>query len=133
MKTICSKEEFLVKHFDNLRTKFTERGYPVELVEENLNRGGVLSRVDLLKPKPSYPRDAAPPIQNKQKFKPIFIITYNPHNPDLKSWLREVYFILQADKKMRNIFPRPPLSCLQAVTQPEKPPCQIQLQGTSPW
>ena len=38
VKTICSKEEFVVKHFDNLRQKFEERGYPLELVEENLNR-----------------------------------------------------------------------------------------------
>ena len=108
VKTICSKVDFVVKPFNNLGTKFTERGYQVELVEENLNREGALSRADLLKPKPAYPRDAAPPTQNKRKFKPIFIITYNPHNPDLKGWLREVYFIFQADKKMRKIFPCPP-------------------------
>ena len=109
VKTICSKEDFVVKHFDNLRKKFTERGYPVELVEENLNRGGALDRVDLLKPRPVYPIDAAPPTQTKPKFKPTFIITYNPHNPDLKGWLREVHFILQSDKKMRQIYPCPPL------------------------
>ena len=71
-------------------------------------KGGALGRTDLLKPNPAYPRDAAPPTQNKRKFKPIFIITYNPHNPDLKGWLREVYFKLQADKKLRKIFPCPP-------------------------
>ena len=86
MKTICSKEEFVVKHFDNLRQKFEERGYPLEMVEQNLSRGAVLNRADLLTPKPPYPTDAVPTIKMKRKFKPIFIITYNPHNPDLSCW-----------------------------------------------
>ena len=52
VKTICSKEDFVVKHFDNLRQKITDRGYPVEVVEENLDRGGALIKVDLLKLRP---------------------------------------------------------------------------------
>ena len=109
VKTICSKEEFVVKHFDNLRQKFEERGYPLELVEQNLSRGAVLNRADLLTPKPPYPTDVVPTIKMKRKFKPIFIITYNPHNPDLRSWVKENYFILQADRKMVKVCPRPPL------------------------
>ena len=78
------------------------------MVEENLNKGASLQRMDLLKPRPSYPTNAVPATQIKPKFKPTFIITYNPNNPDLRGWLRETYFILQSDSKMAKIYPRPP-------------------------
>ena len=65
-------------------------------------------RENLLKPKPMYPINAVPAVPTKPKFKPVFIITYNPHNPDLRKWLRENYHILEADIKMKKIFPRPP-------------------------
>ena len=67
-----------------------------------------MCREDLLKPKPAYPIHAVPPVPVKPKFKPVFIITYNPHNPDLRKWLKEHYYILEADRKMKEIFPRPP-------------------------
>ena len=108
VKTICSTDEFVNKHFNLLRKKFSERGYPTQVVEENLNKGASLQRMDLLKPRPSYPTNAVPATQIKPKFKPTFIITYNPHNPDLRGWLRETYFILQSDSKMAKIYPRPP-------------------------
>ena len=78
------------------------------MVNENLNRGSALNRADLLRPKPTYPTNAVPAIFEKPKFKPIFIITYNPHNPDLREWIRNNYFILQADRKMSKVFPTPP-------------------------
>ena len=46
VKTICSKDEFVEKHLDLLRIKFLERGYPVQLIEENLRRGAALYRED---------------------------------------------------------------------------------------
>ena len=48
VKTICSTDEFVVKHFEHLKEKFKERGYPINVVEEELQRA------DLLKPKPAY-------------------------------------------------------------------------------
>ena len=56
VKLICSKEEFVVKHLKNLKKKFLERGYPCDLIEENLKRGVSIPRADLLKPKPVYPQ-----------------------------------------------------------------------------
>ena len=108
VKLICSKDEFVVKHIENLKKKCYERGYPVEMVEENLCRGVALERADLLRPRPVYPHQACPVLPSKKKFSPTFIITYNPHNPPLHQWLKEVYFILQADRKMGKVFPHPP-------------------------
>ena len=108
VRTICSKDEYVNKHIDLLREKFIERGYPVNLVNTNLMKGAALIREDLLKPKPAYPINAVPIVARKPKFKPVFIITYNPHNPDLRKWLREYYHILEADKKMKEVFPQPP-------------------------
>jgi hypothetical protein len=109
VKTICSKEEFVQKHFQNLREKFGERGYPVEIIERNLEKGLSLERVDLLKPK-TYPTQAVPVPAGVPKpvFRPTFIITFNPHNPPLKKWLKETFPILQADTKMLKIYKTPP-------------------------
>ena len=108
VKTICSTEEFVIKHFEHLKEKFKERGYPINVVEEELQRGEILERADLLKPKPAYPVDAVPATPTKPKFKTTFIITYNPHNPNLREWLKETHFILKSDRKMNKIYPRPP-------------------------
>ena len=84
-----------------------ERGYLLELVDENLMRGAALDREDLLRPK-FYPSQATPAVLSKPKFVPTFIITFNPHNPPLKDWLNETFLILQANSKMKKIYDRPP-------------------------
>ena len=108
VKLICSKEEFVRQHVKNLKEKFAERGYPVELVEHNLQRGLVMDRTELLRPKPVYPHQACPVPPSKPRFQPTFIVTYNPHNPPLREWIKEVHFILLADRKMSKVFPNPP-------------------------
>ena len=67
-----------------------------------------MERVDLLKHKPVYPHQACPVVPSKPKYIPTFIITYNPHNPPLQKWLKEIHFILLADNKMKKVFPNPP-------------------------
>ena len=108
VRTICSKDEFVQKHLKDLKEKFIHRGYPVEMVDRELQRGSNLSRTDLLRPKPVYPQQACPALLSKPEFKPTFIITYNPHNPPLRKWLQEVQFILLADHKLTAIFPQTP-------------------------
>ena len=105
---MCSKEEFVSKHLEILKRKFIERGYPVDMVESELERGSKLNRADLLKPKPVYPHRACPTVQSKAKFVPTFILTFNPHNPELRKWLQEVHFILLANPKLAKIYPHPP-------------------------
>ena len=53
-----------------------------------MKRGAAIHRADLLKP--------------------MFIITYNSHNPNLHKWLRDNHNIFLADRKMAKIFPSPP-------------------------
>ena len=67
-----------------------------------------MERLELLKPKPVYPHQACPVLPSKPKFKPTFIITYNPHNPPLQEWIKNIHFILLADSKMAKVFPTPP-------------------------
>ena len=97
-----------MRHLKNLSKKFKDRGYPYDLVEENLRRGISIPREDLLKPKPVYPHQACPTLPTKPKFSPTFIITYNPHNPKLQDWLRETHKLLLEDQKMKKIYPCPP-------------------------
>ena len=108
VRTICSKDEYVTEHLEVLKQKFIQRGYPIEMVEKELRRGSPLSRMDLLRPKPVYPQQSCPVLQSKPKFIPTFIITYNPHNPQLRKWLEDIHFILLADQKMAEIYPKPP-------------------------
>ena len=85
VRMICSRNEYVVKHLETLRSKFIERGYPCDLVENNLDRGARIPRADLLKPTHVYPQQACPTLVSKPKFSPTFIITYNPHNPHFMS------------------------------------------------
>ena len=62
----------------------------------------------MLKPKPVYPQQDYPKLLSKPRFTPIFIVTYNPHNPPLRKWIQDIHFILLADKKMAKVFPAPP-------------------------
>ena len=43
-KTICSGDDSVENKFDILRVQFSERGYPDQLVETNLERGAALMR-----------------------------------------------------------------------------------------
>ena len=89
-----------------LHDKFLERGYPEQLVIDNLSRGAKLERADLLKPKPIYPHQATPvPAASKRQFRATFIVTFNPHNPLLTQWLHEAQICLETDRKMSAIYP----------------------------
>ena len=46
--------------------------------------------------------------QGKPTFKPTFIITYHPHAPDIRKWVRQAHPILLTDSKLKKIYPRPP-------------------------
>ena len=76
----------MLSHLESLRRKFIDRGYPVNMVDFEMDRGSRLNRADLLKPKPVYPHQACPTVQSKRMFLPTFIITYNP---ELRKWLKE--------------------------------------------
>ena len=59
-------------------------------------------------PKPTYPHQATPTLLSKPKFSLAFLITYNPHNPNFREWLKEVQPLLLEDQKMKKIYPCPP-------------------------
>ena len=107
VRMICSKDEFVEKHLRCLKQKFLERGYPVEMIDTELARGVALPREDLLRLKPQYPVQASPvpPVVKKKKFFPTFIVTFNPHNPPLRKWVKEFHFILLAHPKLAKIYP----------------------------
>ena len=89
--------------------KLLNRGYPEEMILEQFRRSANFDRQDFLKPV-QYPHSAThtPIGAEKPKFKPTFILTYNPHNPPLSQWFDKYQAILASDPKMRQIFPRKP-------------------------
>ena len=109
VRMICSQEKDVIRHIKLLQQKFEERGYPSNMVQQYLQKGLLRERNDLLKPKPQYPHAMVPPPVNiKPIFRPTFIITYNPHNPPLRTWLKEAYDIIKSSTTLREIYPKPP-------------------------
>ena len=60
---------------------FHERGYPVELVEDNLKRGVALEREDLLRPRPVYPNQAFFVLPSKKKLVQLLSSYITPTTP----------------------------------------------------
>jgi hypothetical protein len=58
----------VLNHFANLKAKFLARGYPIQLITENLARGAALDREDLLNPN-FYTSQATPILPSKPKSK----------------------------------------------------------------
>ena len=109
VQTICSEPEFVSSNLSHLKEKLIERGYPLELIETQFRKAATINRSELLK-QHVYPYDATPaPVgAEKRKFRPDFIITYNPHNPPLRKWLEQFHHILLSDPKMSKVRPKAP-------------------------
>ena len=76
---------------------------------EQFRRSATFDRQQFLKPT-QYPHGATPTPAgaDRPKFKPTFILTYNPHNPPISRWFDKYQNILLSDPKMKQIFPKKP-------------------------
>ena len=107
VKMICSEQEYVDKHLENLKNKFMARKYPESMIMEQFSKVLAKDRASLLKPR-TYPHEGSLTSQNKKKFVPFFIFTFNRHNPKVKDWFKEEQYILQIDPKLKGIFPNLP-------------------------
>ena len=100
IKTICSTEESTQKNLNFLHNNLLDRGYPVEIVDEKIQKACKYSRRDLLKPKgcPKF----------KKQFRAPLVVTRNPRLPPLSSIVRKHFPILKLSNTFREIFPNPP-------------------------
>ena len=77
----CSELGSAQPNLDNLRSKFTDRGYPVDLVERQFEKAKSKDRKSLIFQKRKEVKG--------QDRKVRLIFTYNRGNPPLHKWIRE--------------------------------------------
>ena len=77
---INSRTEWNIEYLRELRTKFEDQGYPLQLINGEFNRALEIDRKDLLFNKNRKP---------KRIIIAPLVITYNPGNPNFRKWIQE--------------------------------------------
>ena len=98
LRRICSLEEDYKKNSDKLIDYYVKRGYPRKNLESHQTRAGQYSQSELLKPKEKTSTD-----------KPVMVTTYNPVNPNIRSFIHKNWHIIENTEELYNVFPDKPL------------------------
>ena len=94
---INSREEWNIEYLRELREKFLQQDYPLNLINEEYTKALQISRMDLLF------NDSR---KKKRKVISPLIITFNPGNPPIKRWIQEEIKVLHEDPTLKRIFPK---------------------------
>ena len=92
---INSRDDWNIDYLQELREKFLEQDYPLNLINEEYAKALQISRKDLLF------NDNR---KRKRKVIAPLIITFNPGNPPMKKWIGDEIKILHEDPNLKKIF-----------------------------
>jgi hypothetical protein len=126
LRRICSDDETFFIRAKQLKDKLQKRGYPNKLVQDSINKVAVLPRENTLIYKTKEKTDRVP-----------IIITHNPQNPPLSTWLKDYMPILHSSARMRKAAPDPPIvgerNCrnLRSLLMPSKLPRKTELTSSN--
>ena len=93
---VNSRQDWNVTYLRDLREKFLEQEYPMQLINEQFSRALAVDRLDLLFTSKE---------KKKKKIIAPLIITFNPGNPQFSEWIREDIKILHEDENLKKVFP----------------------------
>jgi hypothetical protein len=85
--------EYLV----DLREKFLQQEYPLAVINSQFKRALEVDRLDLIFGNPALRKN------KKKKVVAPLILTYNPSNPPVKTWIKEGMEILHKDPKLKKV------------------------------
>ena len=89
IKRLCSKKDTFEKHLESLRSWFGKRGYPKELVENQIRR--VLQR------KPEQPFESYAKIGTSVPL----VVTYHSRFYNLSNIIRKIFIYLYAEEQLK--------------------------------
>ena len=101
LRRICSDDAVFTNRAAEMKEYFQARGYPNELVNNNLRKVPT-ARSSLLKSTPASSDEST-------NTKVPLVLTYNPFNVGTRRILLDNFNILSSDPEARRIFPEPPL------------------------
>ena len=105
IKRFCSDSKDCETHLKNLKNWFHSRGYPENIIDNQLKHLKKVSREDLLRPKERGNKNIGIP----------FIVTYDPHLKHLGKLIQNNIKHLYADVKVRTVFPPAPFASFRTV------------------
>ena len=95
---INSRKEWNLEYLLELREKFLQQEYPVDLINQQFTRALAVDRADLLLSDPATRK------KRRMIVAPL-IVTFSPANPPYKRWISEEISILHKDEEMKKTFP----------------------------
>ena len=105
IKRLCSDSERLQQHLSSLKGWFCERGYPEDIVEEQLQRVKSRDRDELLKQKDISNRAVGIP----------FVVTYHPHLKNISRIIKKHSKHLYASPEVKSVFTHLPFVSFRSV------------------
>ena len=105
IKRLCSDSKDCKTHLKNLKKWFHDRGYPENIIDNQLKRVKGESREELLRPKEKGNKNIVIP----------FIVTYHPHLKYLGKLIQNNIKHLYADVKVRSVFTSTPFASFRTV------------------
>ena len=100
LRRLCSDDDdFLVKSRE-MMTFFTQRGYPLASLEQDLRRVTTIGRPDAL---------TGTEREDTNVDRVPLVMTYHPFNAHIKRYLLQNFRILSTDQQTQDIFPQPPV------------------------
>ncbi|XP_072041052.1 uncharacterized protein [Amphiura filiformis] len=97
VRRICSDPEEEDRHLNNLRSNLLKRAYDPNTIDKQIGKAKQQDRKSLLTYKPKKKMDRVP-----------LVTTYNPAFNNIRSIISRHLHILDADDRLKQIFPLPP-------------------------
>ena len=105
IERLCSDGERLQQHLSSLKGWFCERGYPEDIVDEQLQRVKSRDREELLKQKDISKRAVGIP----------FVVTYHPHLKNISWIIKKHSKHLYASPEVKSVFTHLPFVSFRSV------------------
>ena len=96
---VNSREEWNISYLQDLREKFLQQEYPLQLINEQFTKALSVDRMDLLLGNTNNKK-------KKRKIVAPLVITYNPGNPKFIDWIKSEISILHEDQNLKKLFPQ---------------------------
>ena len=85
---VNSRQDWNLEYLVDLREKFLQQEYPLAVINSQFKRALEVDRLDLIFGNPALRKN------KKKKVVAPLILTYNPSNPPVKTWIKEGMEIL---------------------------------------
>ena len=94
---VNSRNEWNCEYLKDLREKFLQQEYPMDLINSQFSKALEVDRLDLLFKSPAQRKKI-------EKRAPV-VLTFNPGNPPVHSWIKNYLAILHEDRKVKKAIP----------------------------